>query len=130
MLGHQLARVPAARPGCRRQDAMSGLDVADGLPTGGQQVTLVCPLLAESGQSVAPPRTTKRRETFRSVSGEPMTIWEGLGKWTGAGSRNRTADLLITNYKNTVFKGFDTFLISFKPLLFKGVSSYNPSQCP
>jgi hypothetical protein len=25
---------------------MSGLDVADGLPTGGGQVTLVCPLLA------------------------------------------------------------------------------------
>jgi hypothetical protein len=28
---------------------MSGLDVADGLPTGGGQVTLVCPLLAQSG---------------------------------------------------------------------------------
>jgi len=28
---------------------MSGLDVADGLPTGGAQVTLVCPLLAHSG---------------------------------------------------------------------------------
>jgi len=28
---------------------MSGLDVADGLPTGGAQVTLVCPLLAQSG---------------------------------------------------------------------------------
>jgi hypothetical protein len=27
---------------------MSGLDVADGLPTGGGQVTLVCPLLADS----------------------------------------------------------------------------------
>ena len=28
---------------------MSGLDVADGLPTGGGQVTLGCPLLAQSG---------------------------------------------------------------------------------
>ena len=28
---------------------MSGLDVADGLPTGGGQVTLVCLLLAQSG---------------------------------------------------------------------------------
>ena len=28
---------------------MSGLDVADGLSTGSEEVTLVCPLLAQSG---------------------------------------------------------------------------------
>ena len=39
---------------------------------------------------------------------------------TGAVARNRTADLLITNYKNMVFNGFDTFLISFTiPLLLR-----------
>lgn len=50
--------------------------------------------------------------------------------FTGAVERSRTSDLLITNYKNAVFNGFDTFLISFKSLLFKGVSPYNLSQCP
>jgi hypothetical protein len=32
---------------------MSGLDVADGLSTGSEQVMLVCPLLAQSGHASA-----------------------------------------------------------------------------
>ena len=55
VLGHQLARGTSSASGLTAPrwaspDApMSGLDVADGLPTGGAQVTLVCPLLAQSG---------------------------------------------------------------------------------
>ena len=30
------------------------------------------------------------------LTGQLGTIWEGLGRWTGAGSRNRTADLPLT----------------------------------
>src|SRR5262245_48662085 len=40
---------------------MSGLDVADGLPTGGAQVTLVCPLLTQSNKGRLPARIGETR---------------------------------------------------------------------